>query len=71
MREITVFYKQRIEECKELARHASDRDGRAFWQQAAQRWAAILQQCEKPSAAKVVDSRANTRRVTAAKKAAA
>jgi hypothetical protein len=68
MREMTIFYKQHIEECKELARHASDRDDRAFWNQAAQRWAAILQQYEKPAAAKIVDSCANTRRVTAAKK---
>ena len=75
MREMIIFYKQRIEECKELARHASGREDRAFWDQAARRWAAILQQYEKPSAAKSVakrtESRANTRRITGPRKAAA
>jgi hypothetical protein len=32
------FFKRQIEECQELARHAVDKEDRAFWQQAAARW---------------------------------
>ena len=71
MREIAIFYKQRIEECKELARHSSTGADKEFWAQAAQRWTALLQRYEKPSSPKSADSRANTRRMTAARKAAA
>jgi hypothetical protein len=52
MREMMTFYKKQIEECKGLARQSSSRIDKAFWDQAAERWAAILQQYEKPSVAK-------------------
>jgi hypothetical protein len=71
MREMTSFYKKQIEECKQHARHSSDREDRAFWEHAAQRWTAILQHYEKPAAAKAADNRANTRRVFGARKEAA
>jgi len=32
------FFKRQIEECRELGRHAVDKEDRAFWQQAAARW---------------------------------
>jgi len=70
MREMMTFYKKRIEECKGLARQSSSRIDKAFWDQAAERWAAILQQYEKPSVAKSMERRANTRRITGPTKAA-
>jgi hypothetical protein len=71
MYEMLTFYKQRIEECKELARRSSGRANKAFWEEAALRWAAILQQYEKPSLAKSVADRAKTRRIKGSRKAAA
>jgi hypothetical protein len=32
------FFKRQIEECRELVRHAVDKEDRAFWQQVAARW---------------------------------
>lgn len=71
MREMLTFYKQRVEECKELARHSSDRADKAFWDEAGRRWGAILRQYEKPGVTKSVADRANTHRVRGPKKAAA
>jgi hypothetical protein len=71
MREMLLFYKQRIEECNELARHSSNGKDQAFWEQAAGRWSAMLRQYEQPRAAKPLDSRANTRRIYGAKRSAA
>jgi hypothetical protein len=70
MREMMSFYKKQIEECKGLARQSSSRSDKAFWHEAAGRWAAILQQYEKPSVAKNMERRANTRRISGPRKAA-
>lgn len=71
MREMTIFCKERIGECEELARHSSNPMDETFWREAAQRWAVILRQYEKPAAANSMNSRANTRRIGGPRKAAA
>lgn len=71
MREMMIFYKDRIEECKELARYSSDPRDKVFWSEAAQRWAAILQKYEKPAASNSVNRRARTRRIGGPARAAA
>jgi hypothetical protein len=47
MREMILFYKQHVDECQELAKHATDDADQTFWEEAAHRWGAILQQHEK------------------------
>ena len=38
------FFKTQIEECRELERHAVNREDRAFWRQAVARWEEQLRQ---------------------------
>jgi hypothetical protein len=32
------FFRQQIEECRELERHSANEEDRAFWQQTTKRW---------------------------------
>jgi hypothetical protein len=57
------FFKQQIEECRELERHAINAEDRAFWRQAAGRWKQQLRQAEQAQSGKRPRQYAYPRRV--------
>lgn len=56
------YFRARIDECRTLAGRASRKEDRAFWEKAARRWQAVLDQYARPAAPRAADECAHTRK---------
>jgi hypothetical protein len=66
-----TYFRGRIDECHALARRASRKDDRQFWEAAAQRWQRVLDQYTRPAAPRAVPERVRTRNIAGRSKEAA
>jgi hypothetical protein len=54
------FFQKQVEECREMAKRAGNKEDRTFWQHLAQGWEACLAQQQKPPSSPS-DERTHTR----------
>jgi uncharacterized membrane protein YccC len=57
MRSTDDFFRNKMEECLELAKHAANEEDRAFWQRLAESWQERLRQLQRPAAPTVPNKR--------------